>query len=273
MASQAMTDVIIPEGFLRFSDAISRLTEGMWGGLQRPVPVQTIKRFDKDASIVFGPWREQAGKRFTAAVRKEELPVYVLAKPQAKLRKRARARSGPMLAKPRVKLRKPTGAPPRPQQPEPVAVPVKVLSGLRATRGGILPDHPIRPSIRTAEGDEKLLASLISGLLVIRVSDFDVWYRFERAKGKWPSQLTKVRIGRGRPTKQTEQLRIAVTTLVRDAKWSSELGVAKLRRLLIDAGKTEAPSTETLGRVVDRLHHETGEAEFFRPKRSRRKRN
>ncbi len=58
----------VPDGFLRFSDAISRLAEGMWGGLPRPVPVQAIKRIEKKASIGFGPRRERAGQRLTAAV-------------------------------------------------------------------------------------------------------------------------------------------------------------------------------------------------------------
>jgi acetylornithine/succinyldiaminopimelate/putrescine aminotransferase len=32
------------DGFLRFSDAIARLAEGMWGGLRQPAPVRAIKR-------------------------------------------------------------------------------------------------------------------------------------------------------------------------------------------------------------------------------------
>jgi|SRR5262245_53054835 len=37
----------VPDGFLRFSDAISRLAEGMWGGLRRPKSIQAIKRIEK----------------------------------------------------------------------------------------------------------------------------------------------------------------------------------------------------------------------------------
>jgi len=171
----------VPDGFLRFSDAISRLAEGMWGGLRGPAPMRAIKRAIKriekrEASIGFGPWREQAGQRLTAAVKKGRLAVYVFAEPQALFKSRALARRSP-------------------QELGPVAVPMNVLARLSTTRGS-LPDHPIRPSIKTAEGDEKLLGLLT--VLVIRAGDFDVWYRSERAKGKWPSQRSRLRIGGGR---------------------------------------------------------------------------
>ena len=78
-----------------------------------------------------------------------------------------------------------------------MTVPVSVLARLITTRGS-LPDHPIRPTIKTAEGDEKLLGLLTVGVLVIRASDFDVWYRSDRAKGKWPSQRSRLKLGGGR---------------------------------------------------------------------------
>ena len=114
------------------------------------------------------PWRERAGQRLTAAVKKGRLTVYVFAEPQALFKSCALARRSP-------------------QGLEPVPVPVSVLARLITTRGS-LPNHPIRPTIKTAEGDEKLLGLLTVGVLVIRASDFDVWYRSERAKGKWPTQ-------------------------------------------------------------------------------------
>src|SRR6516225_7659968 len=101
----------VPDGFLRFSDAISRLAEGMWGGLRGPAPVRAIKRIEKRASIGFGPWREQAGQRLTAAVKKGRLAVYVFAEPQALFKSRALARRSP-------------------QQLKPVTVPVSVLARL-----------------------------------------------------------------------------------------------------------------------------------------------
>ena len=131
------------------------------------------------------PGKDKAGKRLTAATVKGELVIHVVAKPQARSKKRAL-----------------TPVPPR--EIERVVVPVNVLKRLMTTSRGSLPDHPIRPSIRTAEGNEKLFALLTVGLLVVRESAFNAWYRTDRAKGKWPSQRSKSKIGDGRPTKQTE---------------------------------------------------------------------
>jgi hypothetical protein len=240
----------VPDGFLRFSDAISRLAEGMWGGLRRPKSIQAIKRIEKKASIGFGPRRERAGQCLTAAVTKGKLAVYVLAEPRA-IENRALARRSP-------------------REWAPVTVPASVLARLRTTRGS-LPDHAIRPSIKTAEGDVKLLGLLTVGVLNIRARDFDAWYRSERAKGKWPSQRSRLKIASGRPTKQVERVRKAVIELVHDGKWSGKASIAKLHRLLIASGGFEVPSPDTLARLVEQLHAETGEAEFFRAKRTRRK--
>src|SRR5258706_3457785 len=87
-----MNDVSVPRGFLRFSEAISRLEEGMWGGLPQADSVRNIKRTFKRASIGFGPWREKAGQRLTAAVRRGKLGVYGLLKPRAPFTNRSLAR-------------------------------------------------------------------------------------------------------------------------------------------------------------------------------------
>ena len=67
-------------------------------------------------------------------------------------------------------------------------------------------------------------------------------------------------------------MRNAIIALARDGKWRAEDGIAKLHRLLCVSGRYDVPSPDTLARVVDELHQETGEPEYFRPKRSRRKR-
>jgi hypothetical protein len=245
-----MNDMSVPCGFLPFSEAIRRLEEGMWGGLPQPDAVRKIKRTFKKASIGFGRWREKAGQRLTAAVRRGELVVYVLPKPRAPFTNRSLARRSPEKIEP---------------------VPVSVLRRLIAPRKS-LPDHPIRPSIKTAGGNEKLFAFLTSGLLVVRANDFDAWYQSERAKRKWPSQKHSQRSGIGRPTTQSDAVRNPVIGLVRDGKWTAKDGIAMLRRLLVEASSaSEVPSPDTLERLVDQLHCETGESEFFRPKRSRRK--
>ena len=245
-----MNDVSVPRGFLRFSKAISRLEEGMWGGLPQPDAVRNVKRTFKKASIGFGPWREKAGQRLTAAVRRGELVVYVLLNSRAPLTNRALACRSQDRIEP---------------------VPVSVLRRLIAPRKS-LPDHPIRPSIMTADGNEKLLEFLTSGLLVVRANDFDAWYRSERAKRKWPSQKHSQRSGIGRASRQSDAVRNAVVGLVRDGKWTAKNGIAMLRRLLVeDSIAREVPSPDTLVRLIDQLHCETGESEFFRAKRSRRR--
>ena len=201
-------------GFLRVSDASNRLAGGMWGGLPRPEPVVKTKRNNNNVSVGFAPWREEAGQRLWAAVVNGELAVYVVTGPQVQ------SNDGNS-----IEL--------SPEKFEPVAIPVNVLKRLITPRG-VLPDRPIRPTIRTAEGNEKLFALLTGGLLVVRKSDFDIWYRSESAKGKWASQRSKLRVSNGRPTKQTQSLRNAVLALVRDHKWCGEHSIAALHRLLLD---------------------------------------
>ena len=92
-----------------------------------------------------------------------------------------------------------------------------------------------------------------------------LWYRKERAKGRWPSQAPRVR-KTGRPSVRTQGLKDAIIAALRDGKTS----VAELRRRLEATGRTDVPSPDTLARLVDQLHRETGEPELLR-KRSRRR--
>jgi hypothetical protein len=239
-----------PKGYLRISHATNRLEDGMWGGLPRPEPVVTFKQGQQKLSVGFGPWREKAAERLMAAAVGGELAVYVIAQPQRGFRKR--------------KLRK------LPREViEPVVVPVGALSRLMTSHGG-LPDHAIRPTIMTTRGDAVLLGLLITGLLVVRTNDFDAWYQSERAKGKWASQRSRTKSPEGRPTKQTESLRNAVLGLVRDLKWDGKAGIAALHRLLVASGRSDVPSPDTLARLVDQMHSETGEAGLRRIARARR---
>jgi len=237
-----------PNGYLRLSDAVDRLAAGMRGGLRRPVLLQTVKQTAKRASIGFGPWREHAARCFRAAALNGEPAIYVVAGSKHRdLRRRARATI------------------------EAMVVPTSVLKRLITSREG-LPDHAIRPTIKSAEEDEKLCALLVRGLLVVRESDFDGWYRSQRRKGKWASQRSKSKIGDGRPTKRTEALRNAILALVHDGAWSGKTSFTKLRRVLVTSGHSDVPSVDTLERVVRDLHRETGEPELLRIPRVRRKR-
>jgi hypothetical protein len=245
-----MKDETAPDSFLRFSDAVTQLAEGMWGGLRQAEPVRTIKKTAKIESIGFGPWRERAGKRLTAAARKGEVAVYVVADRHRSFEH--------LISPPDVRA-------------NPESLPISVLKRLITSRG-TLPDYPIRPSIKTADGDRKLFELLTVSILLVRANDFAAWYQSERAKGKWPSQRSRSKIGNGRPTKQTEAMRNAVMALVRDQKWTGEVGITELHRILVDSGRTDVPSPDTLTRLVDQLHQETGEPELFRKQLARRKR-
>src|SRR6516165_6132455 len=85
----------------------------------------------------------------------------------------------------------------------PLLVPPEVIDRLMVVRGGP-PDHPIRPTLKIAGGDEHLLHMLKIGTLVVCESEFAYWYKAERRRNRWPSQhsSTKKR-GAGRPTKRT----------------------------------------------------------------------
>jgi hypothetical protein len=240
-----------PEGFLRLSDAVNRLAEGMWGGLARPIPVRAAKQAAQRGSIGYGPWREHAAQSFRAAALKGELTVYGVVDPQAPPQECDPTRRSP-------------------KELLPMVVPVSVLARLLTSRSG-LPDHAIRPTIKIAEGNKQLLALLTVGLLVLRESDFEAWYRSERAKGKWSSQRSRSKIANGRPTIQTETLRNTVLRLVREGAWSGKSTFTKLHRLLVTSGRSDVPSIDTLERLVRRLHLETGRPELFRIARVRRK--
>jgi hypothetical protein len=227
-----------PPEFLLFSEAVHLLAQGIWGGLRRPVPVRKIKRQFKKVSLGFGPWRECAAQRLTTAAINGKMAVYIFGSPQAKV-------GGPAS--------------------EITLVPKIVLGRLIPIRG-CLPDHP-RVSMKTVGGDGKLYRALNAGLLIVSQSDFNTWYRQERDKGRWPSQRLRLRVG-GRPSKQTAALRTAVVKQMREGASS----IAELRRRLLDFGRTDVPSQDTLARLVDRLQAETGEAEFLRRKRKPRAR-
>ena len=132
-------------------------------------------------------------------------------------------------------------------KPSPVVLPKTVLSRIQLFREkGGLPDEPIRASLKIAGGDEKILELLRTrmGLLLVNANEFKYWYRSERAKGKWPSQRSKLKRREGRPSKQTDTLRKAVITAMQ-----KKTSIAELRRRLVASGKTDVPSVDTLERL------------------------
>jgi hypothetical protein len=241
-----MKEAPLPDGYILLSAAINQFAAGIWGGLRQPEPVRAVKKIAKKLSVGFGPWREKAGQHLTAAVRRGELGVYV----------------APDASRLAQCVPSPTG------YSGPVIVPRTVLKRLITSRQ-TLQDDPIRPSLTTAAGDERLFALLSVGVLVVRSDDFATWYEVERARLKWPSQRSTNRILPGRPSKQTEAMRNAILGLVRDEKWRGEQGATQLRRLLLSLGRTAVPSADTLARMVEQMHHEIGDPALILKRRMR----
>jgi hypothetical protein len=169
-----LTNLIIPDGFLPFSDAVNRLAQGIWGGFRRPIPVQRLKQIYKKVFMRYGPWKEEAAHRLRAAAVKGRLPVYVFAS-----------------------LKGPSGD----SHQKLVMIPENVLGQLITVRGSF-PDHAIRPTTKTVCGDEALLVLLTKGLLLVRETYFDSWYKLDRARGRWPSQRSRLKQS-GRPSVRT----------------------------------------------------------------------
>ncbi len=236
-------------GFLRLSEAAHRLAQGMWGGVRRADPVRSVKHTEKRLSVGFGPWQEQAKRSIRIAGVTGELPIYVL--DSSKIAPNERDLSLCPADK-RASL----------------SVSPSVLKRMITSRGG-LPDHPVRPSVQMTKGDMRLLRLLTNGLLVIRTTDFDVWYRAERAKGKWPSQNSRLKPPRGRPRKRSSEISNSITRLARDKAWSAKDGIPALSRILVQSGRTGMPSIYTLRRAVMELFVETGDREFRRPRKPR----
>lgn len=228
----------IPEGYLRFSDAVDRLCLGMFASLQRPVPVREAKATYFSGSVGFGPWREQAAERIATAAKDGELRVCVFGNPQA--------------------YNKGVG------ESEIIAVPAEVLRRMVTSRGGF-PDHP-RACLKAAGKDGQLFAAVNTGVLVVAEDTFSVWYRKEKAKGRWPSQASKLKKV-GRPSKQTEPLENFVAATLAQEK---TISVAALYRRLVDAGRSDI-SVDTLERLVKRLYLKTGDKRYSQIRCLRRK--
>lgn len=165
----------------------------MFGGYRQPKPVHKIKLDYQKAPVGFGSWKEYAQQRVRAAAVFGKLPVYVQCCSNA----------------------------------APLLVPPDVIARLMVVRGG-LPDHPIRPTLKIAGGNERLLSVLKTGILLVRENDFASWYKAERRGSRWPSQFSsKKRRSAGRPTKMTADLRSAAADALRE---HGQVSIAQLRR-------------------------------------------
>jgi hypothetical protein len=238
----AMEDCQFPSGYILFSEAIHRLEMSMWGNRPRAIALQQFKQElrkcgEQKLRVGFGPWRQRAGRCLTQAAVNGTLAVYVAHQEEG----------SPICA----------------------LVPPRVVKRLILSRG-YLRDRAIRPSLKAFKGDEALFKLLGTGLLVVAESEFCQWKEAEYNKGRWPSQRSRSKRGEGRPTKQTESLRNAVLARVHDGVWRGTQSINSLRRLLIDSGRDDVPSADTLARLIDKMHEETGDPALRRVKRAGR---
>lgn len=225
-----------PGGYLLISAAVRRLSRGMWGGINRPVALDEVRRLPevgKRAKVGFGPWRERAAERFRAAACGGELPIYAWPEP---------SRDDPAVD----------------SCPRPIPVPLEVLKSLRPLRGG-LPhgiDQLNHSLIRQRVLCQSLFARLLASKLCVSASEFADWYSRERERGLWPSQRERKRPRRGRP-RSYESIKDPIQAHANAGSWNTEMGIPALQKMLVAEGRS-VPSHDTLTRIIDELFDETG---------------
>ena len=141
-APREKNERLVPQGYLRISEAYDRHLAGMWGGLEQPVPVQAFKAKFK-SSARFAGRENYAAQRLTAAALDGKFSIYVVADPKL----------APSIDHPRA-------APPPTK--DPAIVPISILRRLMTWRDKF-PDRAIRPTIKTTGGDSKLFFFCVAG--------------------------------------------------------------------------------------------------------------
>src|SRR5262249_37251204 len=130
-------------------------------------------------------------------------------------------------------------------------------------------DRAIRPSRKIAACSDKMFDLLGKGILFVEKTEFLTWYRLTRAKNRWPSQRSSLKVRRGRPTKQTVSIRNGVWQLVDENNWRRDDGIPELGRRLAAAECYDVPSEATLERLVVQMHRETGNDSLRKTLRAR----
>lgn len=223
--------------FLLISEAVARLVMGMFGGgIKRPELVAKAKQGEPRTSFTFGPHREAAAEAIDQAINSGDLSVHVF----------------------------PVG------EDFSLKVPLGVLGKLIRSRGG-LPDHVARLPVQLlADGSAapNLFTALSKSALYLRRDEFEAWYKRRRSRGRWPSQRKSKKPRVGRPSKQTEELRISILARVAEGSWTGAQGIAPLMKLLAPG---HAAKRDTLRRAVNQIFKETGDVRCRVVPRLRRK--
>jgi hypothetical protein len=211
--------------------------EGMWGGIKRPAAIREIKLVSPRLRVRSGKWRKTAALRLRHAVRTGELPLYV---------------AGPE------------------GDAEPLQVPSSITSRMIWASGHVS-DHMVRTPrawLRDGLVSADLYERFCTGTLHVLEAEFDKWFRSERARGLWRSQLTRRKPRRGRPRKRDEKLRQWIIGAVESGGWTAAKGIPALSRYLRSLGR-DCPSDDTLTREVDELYRETEDSRYRRRTRAK----
>jgi hypothetical protein len=239
-AIENATEVNPPPGYVTISESVNRLEKGMFAQLPRPLLVHEVKRnpdIGRDASIGFGPWRDQAAKSIRDAAIAGHLMVCCAIVDESRAIDEGSIESVPK---------------------EALKLVIPVHSGL--------PDyavHVYRPQPGSSISSRSKLRKSI--MLLSRV-EFDAWYEAERRKTNWPAQSQSKAAKVGRP-RAGELVPNRVRRLVEQNKWSATAPITALQRLLMEMKPLEIVSDDSLARIVDRLFLHTGDSRFQRRKR------
>ncbi|MBN9000861.1 MAG: hypothetical protein J0H75_01910 [Rhizobiales bacterium] len=219
---------------------MARLEAGMYGSFNRPEQIVKIKKVEPRLSVGSGDRKQHAAALIDEAIGTGDLPVSVLA-----------GSAGD-------------------QGQVPLQIPLPILAQMIRTRGG-LPDRAIRPEgiPDKAKVPKELLAALKHSALYVPHYAFDRWYKSARSKRNWPSQRSSKKSRTGRPSKQNDGLRHSIIAFVNEGKWSAQQNsLASLMRLL--EAKSEAPSRQTVARMLEQLYREKGDDRYRTGRRAKR---
>ncbi|MDI9849975.1 hypothetical protein QM467_18200 [Rhodoblastus sp. 17X3] len=210
--------------FLTISAAVERLQHGMFAQSPRPLPLNEMKKHPsvgRDASIDWSLWKEKAAATIRQAALRGSLPIYFIPATMSECTMAASVDGGPIL------------------------LPAVALSLVIPSRQG-LPDHPTRlakPAPSNGHFDEWRW-KLIGCKLLVETNAFERWYRTEKRKGKWPSQVNRAKRKPGRP-RVAEVWAHRIANLIEREKWCAHQPISQLKKLLAEL-RIVASLSETL---------------------------
>lgn len=245
-------------GFVPVEDAIASLTASVWGNTRSPLQVREARTALRSAGLpgtaIWMSWCRNVENMLYNAVCAEKLPIYGW---PAQLDE-AGFEIGP--------------AP----QDVTVIAPAIIMAVKPLHRGLPAKSLGLRPGMIARLASRGISEFPPSDCLVLfRLSEFLVWAKDERRKGRWPSQLNRgmKRSGlRGRSRTIIDRAIDLARRIVDDGRWTSNEPHSKLARIAnkqLSLERKPPISEDTFGRALDELYRETGDKRFTRRVRKR----